>query len=437
MLTDLRDGRAGDALLKGDAGWDDDPPFYASPGQLAVRVQPRTPEEVAAALRFAAAEGLGVAIRSGGHGGRLFANDGGMVIELQHFAGVSVDGSTVRVGGGAIWGDVATALAPHGLALSSGDTRTVGVGGLTLGGGVGWMIRQYGLAIDSLRSAQVVLPSGEIVTASADENPDLFWALRGGGGNFGVVTEFTFEAHPLDGVVFGTLTFSPDDLSAVLTGWRDVLRDAPRDLNSTVLAMPAMGPEMPAGLSVIACWAGRDAAAAEPWLERLRAVPGYLSDDVAAMDYVDALEEGTHFDGPMPTIVGANGLVPDLSDETIAAMVAAHADLGGVLQLRYVRGAMNEVPADATAWAHRDGEGFVMAAAFLPPGADRTAMDAARAKWAPAAAYTEGTYGNFADDVGDATVELMYPQATLSRLRELKRRYDPQNLLSRNQNIRP
>src|SRR5262249_11358287 len=101
------------------------------------------------------------------------------------------------------------------LALSSGDTRSVGVGGLTLGGGVGWMVRQYGLAIDSLRSAQVVLPSGEIVTASADANPDLFWALRGGGGNFGVVTEFTFEAHPLDGVVFGTLNFAPDDISAV------------------------------------------------------------------------------------------------------------------------------------------------------------------------------------------------------------------------------
>jgi len=437
MLSDLRDGRAGTALLPGDDGWDANPPVYVPPGDPAVVVRPSTPAQVAAALRFAAAEGLGVAIRSGGHGGRLFDNDGGMVIELSQFTAIEVDGSTVRVGSGAVWGDVATTLAPYGLGLSSGDTKSVGVGGLTLGGGVGWMVRQYGLAIDSLISAEVVLTSGDVVTASESENADLFWALRGGGGNFGVVTEFTFEAHPLDGVVFGPVTYSPDDLGAVLRGWRDVMREAPDELNATFLAMPGMGPGMPAGASVTVLLPGRDVSAIEPWLEKLRAVPGYLSDDVTAMDYVDALDDPSHFDGPVPTIVGANGFADDLSDDAIAAMTSAHADLGGVFMVRYTRGAYNRVPADATAWAHRGAEAFVMVAAFLPPDADRATMDATRAKWDAATAYTSGTYGNFADDIGDAVIALMYPPATLARLREVKQKYDPQNLLSRNQNIAP
>jgi FAD/FMN-containing dehydrogenase len=423
--------------MPGDPGWGENPAIYPPSGDPVVVVRPETPEQVAAALRFAADEGLGVAIRSGGHGGRLFDNDGGMVIELQHFDGIEVEGRTVRVGAGAVWGDVALALAPHGLAVSSGDTKSVGVGGLTLGGGVGWLVRTQGLAIDSLVGATVVVPSGEVLHASADENSDLFWALRGGGGNFGVVTEFVFEAHPLDGVVFGHVQYDAGRLGEALRGWRDVLRDAPEQLNSSFLAMPAMGPEMPAATSATVIWAGRDAVAAEPWLARLRDVAGYLSDDVKPIDYADSLDEPAHFDGPAPTIVGANAFCDDLSDAAIEAMVAAHTAIGGVFMVRYLGGAYNRVPADATAWACRDAEAFVMAAGFLPPGADRAAQDGVRAKWSPALEFTHGTYGNFADDIGDATLALMYPPATLERLREVKRRYDPGNLLSRNQNIVP
>ncbi len=172
------------------------------------------------------------------------------MIELSNFTGIEVDGTTVRIGGGAVWGDVAAELAKHDLALTSGDTKSVGVGGLTLGGGVGWMVREHGLALDSLIAAEVVLPSGEVVTASADEHPDLFWALRGGGGNFGVVTTFVFQAHPLDGVVFGTLSYAVDGAADVLKGWRDVMRDAPEKFNSTFLVMPAMGPGMEAAAQV-------------------------------------------------------------------------------------------------------------------------------------------------------------------------------------------
>jgi FAD/FMN-containing dehydrogenase len=437
MLTDLRDGRAGAALLPGDSEWAANPPIYPPPGDPAIRVRPETPEQVAAALQAAAAEGIGVAIRAGGHGGRLFDNDGGMVIELGAFDQIEVDGTTVRVGAGAIWGDVAAALAPHELGLTSGDTKSVGVGGLTLGGGVGWMVRQYGLAIDSLTGATVVLPSGEIVHASADENADLFWALRGGGGNFGVVTTFEFEAHPLDGVVFGTLTFAADQTAAVLSGWRDVMRGAPEELNSTFMAMPAMGPGMEPAVHVAVFHPGRDLDVVEPLLAQLRAVPGYLSDDVAPKAYVDALEDSHPFEGPMPVFTGDTALIDDLSDDAIGTLASVHDSIAGMLVVRYLRGAFNRVPTDATAWGHRDAEVMVMVAAFLPPGALREQIDAIHAKWAPAQAYANGTYGNFAQEVGDATIALMYPPATLARLREVKRRYDPQNLLSRNQNIVP
>lgn len=437
MIEELRDGRAGTALLPGDPGWGENPPVYLPPGDPAVVVRPETAEQIAAALRFAAGAGIGVAIRSGGHGGRLFDNDGGMVIELTHFDGVEVDGTRVRVGAGALWGDVAAALASHGLGITSGDTKSVGVGGLTLGGGIGWMVREHGLAIDSLVGVEVMLPSGERVQASADEHPDLFWALRGGGGNFGVVTVFEFEAHPLDGVVFGTLTYDIAHLAEVLTGWREVMRGAPEQFNSTLMGMPGMGPGMEPSVQVVVFHPGREVATVEPLLAQLRALPGYLREDIGVKDYADALEDPHPFDGPVPVITGDTAFIDDLGDAAVETLVGVHESVGGILVLRYLRGAFNRVPADATAWAYRDAEVMVMVAAFLPPGAPRDHIDAIHAKWVPALQHVYGTYGNFAQEIGDEVVALMYPPATLQRLREVKRRYDPQNLLSRNQNIVP
>ncbi|MEO5922130.1 MAG: FAD-binding oxidoreductase [Pseudolysinimonas sp.] len=438
MIDELRDGRAGTAVLAGDDEWGANPPIYPPSGEPVAVVRPSTPEEVGEALRFAAAEGIGVAVRSGGHGSGHFDIDGGLVIELSNFTSVEVDGTTVRVGGGALWGDVAKALAPHGLALSSGDTKSVGVGGLTLGGGVGWLVRQYGLAFDSLVAAEVVLASGEFVTASADENPDLFWALRGGGGNFGVVTTFVFEAHPLDGVVFGTLVFAPEAAADVLKGWRDVMREAPEQFNATFMVMPAMGPGMDASAQVIVLHPGRDLAAPEAQLAKLRALPGYRSEDVAVKDYVDALEDPHPFDGPTPTITGDNGFAADLGDAAVDAIVAAHASLAaGVLMVRYLRGAFNRVPADATAWAHRDAEVMLLLAAFLPPDSPRELIEGVHGAWKPVQPFTAGTYGNFAQEADADMTALIYPPATLKRLREIKRTYDPGNLLSRNHNVVP
>ena len=209
-----------------------------------------------AGVRFAASAGLVLSVRGGGHGFPGFGtNDGGVVIDLSKLADVEItdkERHLVRIGGGATWGQVAAALAPHGLAISSGDTKSVGVGGLTLTGGIGWKVRKYGLALDNVTAAEMITASGEAVHASAGENPELFWAIRGGGGNFGIVTAFEFTAHPTTDVFYGTIAFPASDAATVLQGWADYLRTAPDELTSIVVfANPfAGGPNAPVEIYV-------------------------------------------------------------------------------------------------------------------------------------------------------------------------------------------
>ena len=203
-LTTLRDALGADTLLPGDAGYEAVRPAYFGVGDPAAIVHPTTPEQVADALRLAQEHGLPVSVRSGGHGAKAFPNPDGLVIDMSGFDSIEVlpDGA-VRVGSGATWGAVADALAPHGLVITSGDTRNVGVGGLALGGGMGWLVRSVGLTIDILEAVELVTVDGRQLTASAESEPELFWALRGGGGNFGVVTHFTFRPAALSAVVGG------------------------------------------------------------------------------------------------------------------------------------------------------------------------------------------------------------------------------------------
>jgi FAD/FMN-containing dehydrogenase len=410
---------------------------YGALGSPAVIARPTTAADVAATVRYARAEALPLSVRSGGHS--LFStNDGGVVIDLRDIRDVEVlSGGRVRVGGGARWGDVALALQPHGLALSSGDTYSVGVGGLTLGGGIGWLVRQHGLALDSLLEAEVVLPSGDIVTAAENREPELFWALRGGGGNFGVVTRFTFQAHPLAGVVAGAIDVDPALLSETLRGWRGVLRRSPEELNSTVIAMPQFGPEMPATTKIVVCFGGDDTDAAMAAIRPLLELPGVMGHDVTAKRYVEVLEPGT----PPPLgmrLITHNGFTPEVDDEMIGRLTTAHAAFGSaVLMVRYLRGAFNRVPADATALAHRDAEAFVVSAVLLPPDSPEDAERRIRDDWATVAAHVTGEYGNFTPHPDPEAITRMYPPATAERLRAAKRRYDPENLFSYNHNITP
>ena len=393
--------------------------------------------DAAAVVRYAASEGLTLSVRSGGHS-TFGTNEGGVVLDLSGISEVDVlDGSRVRVGSGAVWGRVAEALAPHGLGLSSGDTYTVGVGGLTLGGGVGWLVRQYGLALDSLLEAEVVLASGDVVIANGTSEPDLFWAIRGGGGNVGVVTHFTFQAHPLDGVVFGTISFDPAGLADTLTAWREAMRVAPRELNATIISMPAMGPEMPETAQVVVCYGGTDRAAADAAIAPLLALPGVSSSEIAEVSYPEVLENMEVPEAPV-TIVDHNTFARSFDRELVDVLVAAQEGMGAaVLMLRYVAGAFNEVPSEATAFAWRDAEVFIISAAFLPPDASEEDTTRIHDLWSTLAPFTEGMYTNFTIGARPELLGAMYPPRTLARLRSLKRRFDPGNLFSQNQNIVP
>jgi FAD/FMN-containing dehydrogenase len=324
--------------------------------------------------------------------------------------------------------------------LTSGDTSSVGVGGLTLGGGVGWIVRKYGLALDNLTSVQIVTARGEAVTANVKQNADLFWAIRGGGGNFGVVTEFTFEAQRVDGVVHGVISFAAEDLGALLRAYRDVMRSSAEELNATFLLMPPMGPEMPGGPQIHVVWAGSDEEEAMAAIQPLLDIPGKTSHDITPKPYRDVLDDpqppppGT----PMPTIVGNNGWAPDFSDEAIDAISTMIATLEApVLMIRYLRGAFNRVAADATAFAWRDAETLVIAVAFLPPNSPPKLLEQIDEAWAPVSKFTQGTYGNFVSYAGEKAVGLMYPPATRARLATVKRAWDPENLFDQNQNIEP
>lgn len=430
-------GFAGEIVQPESPGYSDAATSYGVLGSPALVLRPSSTADVAAAILYARSEDLIISVRSGGHS-MFGTNDGGVVIDLGGIRGVEfLSGNLVRVGSGAVWGDVAQSLRPHELAVSSGDTYSVGVGGLTLGGGVGWMVRQHGLAIDSLVEAEVVLATGEVVTTNTEVEPDLFWALRGGGGNFGVVTRFTFQAHPLSGVVFGSIEFDPSTLEQTLRGWRDVMREAPEELNSTFLAMPPMGPDAPAAMSILALYAGVDDARADAAIEPLLTLPGVTASDLSAKAYADVLDEPHSPEGEV-TIVDNNTFASDFSDELIAALSSAQTELGSaVLMIRYLRGAFNRVHPDATAVAWRDAEVLIISAAFLPPRAPESDQQRVHELWATLADYTGGKYGNFTTRTGAETLGLMYPPATARRLRSIKRVYDPDNVFARNQNIVP
>lgn len=421
-----------------DPGYEESANTHYAQGSPKLVARPANTAAVAAAVKYATAEGLEVSVRCGGHGtSGMSTNQGGLVIDLGALDSVDVDDATgrVRLGGGATWGPIAEALQPHGLAISSGDTVSVGVGGLTLGGGIGWMVRAWGLALDSLVEAEVVLADGSIMTANESDQPELFWALRGGGGNFGIVTTFTFQAHPLEGIVAGSIQVAPGAVAEVLKGVRDAMRAAPPELNVSFLDLPAFGPDMPAGIQLEVCWAGTDTAAAEAAVAPLLALPGVTGHEFAPKAYREILVENP---GPPPgiTIVDNNAFVPDLSDDVIDRLVEYHDSLGsGVLAVRFIQGALNRVDRDATAFAWRDTEALLVSAAFLPPGTPEGTEERLRAGFAALGDVLAGAYGNFMANAGGA--ERIYPPKTLKRLRALKKQVDPAGVFRGNQVIAP
>jgi hypothetical protein len=302
-----------------------------------------------------------------------------------------LDGGRVRIGAGATWGSAAATLAEHGLAITSGDTVSVGVGGLTQAGGIGWMVRKYGLTIDSVLAAEMVTAAGEVVHADPETDPELFWGLLGGAGNFGVVTSFDYQAQQVSTVHFGVITYALEDVAQLLKGWREVMRNAPDELTTTLVLMPGFG-DFPAGAMLYACYCGDDPSEIDP----LRAIGSVTSDDVSERPYADVLEEAHPPQGVLPVI--GNTLVDSLSADCIRAIVTAYDEGGRVVFLRSLGGAVGRVSPEATAFAHRDAEALIVSAKFLPESADPEDLAA------------------------------LYPAETLARLVELKRVWDPANL---------
>ncbi|MET0830048.1 MAG: FAD-binding oxidoreductase, partial [Microbacterium sp.] len=285
-LTSVLPGRV---LAPGHDEWEAARRFHSGSGEPDLIVRADSAADVVRAVEWAASESVPVGVRGGGHSA-WGAVPGGLTVDLSALHVVEVDGTLVRVGGGAVWGHVAEVLADHRLGISSGDTASVGVGGLTLGGGIGWMVRAWGLAADQLVGVELVTAAGDLIEVSADTHPELWWALRGGGGNFGVVTRFDFRAHPLPAVVFAVFGV-PADSRPALRAVRDLLRVAPRDLTVTFMDVPAMDPSAPAGATVSAVWIGDDLDAARAVLAPLAGVDGVTEVEFGVRRYPDILLE--------------------------------------------------------------------------------------------------------------------------------------------------
>lgn len=411
-------------------------------------VQAADARDVAEAVTFARDLDLPLAVRSGGHSlATLSIIEDALVIDLTQMDRIQIDPETriARVQPGATSADLAGLAQVHGLALSTGDTQSVGFGGLTTGGGIGFMVRAYGLTIDSLLSAQVVTAAGEVVTASADERPDLFWAIRGGGGNVGVVTEFEFRLAPVGQILGGELLLPAT--REVLRGYLDYAVSAPDDLTTIanlLYAPPA--PHVPQEhvgelvLSILVCWTG-DVAAGERAIAPLRALVEPVADAVTRMPYPDIYRFTAHQAEPHAASIRmmfADELSDAALDAAITAMKQASSPFS-LIQFRGLGGAMARVDEDATAFAHRQRRYFVaVIGLWLDPSED----EAKHAAWTASLWETIrhegcGVYVNFLEREGPDRVREAYPPATFDRLAAIKQRYDPGNLFRFNQNISP
>ncbi|HSX44079.1 MAG TPA: FAD-binding oxidoreductase [Candidatus Saccharimonadales bacterium] len=435
----LRDHFSGQIILPNDEQYKAVQNTIVAKGSPGIVLQPKTIADIAAAIKFGVENTLILSVRSGGHSVAGFStNDGGLVIDLSNFNDVEVvdqDKGLVKIGAGAKWIDVATTLNKHGLALSSGDTKTVGVGGLTVGGGIGWMVRKYGLAIDSLVAAEVVTADGKTLRASKTENPELFWAIRGGGGNFGIVIHLEFVAHKVNKVYAGIIMFSLDDVGGLLKNWRDYMRSADEALSIIINILPTfMG--NPPMFMMMCCYASSDKKAAAKVVQELKALGTVLNEDVKEKDYVDVLEDAHPPEGVK--IIVNNVLVEEFTDEAIDAIVKAREkkpDL--ILQIRPLGGAVSKVAPNATAFAYRNSEVLLVSPTFVPPDASDAEVNQALKAWRLIAQFGKGAYSGFMSTATESDLEELYPKDTYDRLVKAKQQYDPQNIFKQTYNIKP
>jgi FAD/FMN-containing dehydrogenase len=444
----------GPLLQPGDPGYDEARTVYNAmiDKHPALIAQCANVADVIAAVNFARDNDVIVAVRGGGHNGPgLGTVDDGLVIDLSSMNGVRVDpvNRTARVEGGAQLGDLHHATAAFGLATPSGIISTTGVGGITLGGGIGHLTRQFGLAIDNLLEADVVLADGSFVTASETENPDLFWALRGGGGNFGVVTSFVFRLHPLPHLTAGPMLWPLDRSTEVLRWYREFITNAPEDLNGffAFLTVPSVAPFPEELWNQKMCgvvWAYTGDRPEETFAP-IRAEFG-----APALDWVGPISHpalNSMFDGLYPAgdqWYWKADFVREIPDEAVDIHVTYARELPtwkSTMHLYPIDGVAGRVPKDATAWNYRDAKWGMVMVGVSPDPADNPAMIAwTRAYWAALHPYSAGgAYVNMMmdpSDEGQDRVRASYGDH-YDRLAAIKGTYDPHNLFRVNQNIKP
>ncbi|MEV0829659.1 LLM class flavin-dependent oxidoreductase [Nonomuraea rubra] len=423
----------GSAVEPGDAAFARVRSTYLRGGSPGLVLRPGTPDEVGQAVRYARTQPVKLSIRSGGHGisGRSTSN-GGIVIDVSRLNGVEVlDKATrrVRVQPGARWSDVAAALSPHGWALTSGDYGGVGVGGLATAGGIGWFVREQGLTIDRLRAVDLVLADGSLVRADDEENAELFWAVRGAGANFGIVTAFEFEAHEGGEVGFAQLVVDATDTAGFLQRWGAAMEAAPRDLTSSLIIGRAR-PGQPIVAQIMAVVHSGDAETIINRLQPIAATAPLLDHSIQVLPYeaIMHVPHGPHdAQGEPVTRAGlADHLTPELAAAAAWLVASGHTYF---FQVRAAGGAASDVPPDATAYAGRSANFSLVA--FGPA---RRALDE---QWDAMLHHFSGQYINFETDLRPERIQEAYPEPTLRRLRALKRRYDPANVFRDNFNITP
>jgi FAD/FMN-containing dehydrogenase len=447
-IAQLRTALKGRVIAPGDSGYDEGRTvFYGGIDRRpAAIVRAANAADVSHVVMLARETGLELAIRGGGHSiAGHSTTDGGIILDLSELKGLEIDVErrTAWAQAGLTAGEYTAAAAAHGLATGFGDTGSVGIAGITLGGGVGYLVRKHGLTIDDLLAAEIVTADGQLLHVDAETHPDLFWAIRGGGGNFGVVTRFQYRLHELSTIVGGMLVLpaTPDVIRAFVAE----AQAAPDELSTiaNVMKAPPM-PFLPAELHgqfvvlAMLVYAGSAEAGARA-IAPFRAIATPLADMVKPISYVEIYppEEG----GYHPVATGRT-LFVDAIDQGVAETIVGHLEAAtapmAVTQIRVLGGAMARVPADATAFAHRASRIMVNVAALYGRPEEAEVYEPWVNGFAAALRQGDGgAYVNFLGNEGEARVRAAYPEATWNRLAAIKARYDPTNLFRLNQNIPP
>ena len=447
-LQQLRTELSGPVLGPSDAGYDEGrrvllPSIDRRPAAI---VRPADAGEVALVLSLAQETGLELAVRGGGHNYAGFgASEGGVVLDLRGLRALEIDAGrhVARAAGGLTSGEVTRAAAPHGLAVGFGDTASVGIGGLTLGGGIGYLVRKHGLTIDHLLGAEVVTADGRVLEVDADRHPDLFWAIRGGGGNFGVVTRFDYRLHPVDVVTGGMLALPAT--AETIAGLVAEAEAAPEELS--MIADILLAPPLPfiprefvgKPLLLVQLVHAGPLDEGDRAVAPLRALATPVADFVRPMPYPEMFpaEELEALPRVVMRAFFSDRFAEDDAGELLDRLQEATAPLAA-LQIRVLGGAMARVPADATAFAHRQRRLLVSAfAAYASAEEDLVQRTWALETSSALQAAEDSAYVNFLVDEGADRIRAAYPGRTWDRLAKVKRRYDPENLFRLNQNVPP